>query len=140
MEQDALTLLNGLISKQKLLLEAFHTCFPEADDLLLSVPRSGVITCDNVLWEFQKHGSGIIFREVLTGIEIDVDSHVEIQDAVDGWRLSTYFQSLNLDFVNHFNRTYDTDDEGVRELLSDLILAGILEPFSDSHKLLRIKK
>jgi len=138
MEQEALPLLFELVRKQKLLLGAFRDCFPGTDSLLLSVPRSGNLICEDVFWEFQKHGTGIIFRELLTGIEIDVSSHLEVQDAVDGWRVATHLQSLKIDCVTFCERSYQSDDEGVRELLADMLLAGVIEPFSSSHNLLRI--
>jgi hypothetical protein len=62
---------------------------------LLKIPKSVLINTLQETWEFQKHGSGILFKGNESGKVID--AHREIIDhseAFDSWRLSQYFESL----------------------------------------------
>ena len=62
--------------------------------LLLDFPKEGEVCLDARRWRFVKHGLGVRFVEVETGIVVDVDSDlVAAPTAVSAGRLAQYAES-----------------------------------------------
>lgn len=61
---------------------------------LLSVANAGRVVAEGSTWSFSKHGSGVRFKSVPSGIVVDVHNEFQRPDLFDHWRLRTYFGSL----------------------------------------------
>lgn len=140
MDQNAIELVNEFIQQQIYLCDAFFARFPDTDDLLQGVPRAGNLEINNELWEFRIHGRGVMFRRTLTDAKIDVPSHLNLPDAIDACRLTTYVHSLGIESVSIGDATFTTDDHGIRDLFTHLILAGVLEPLPYAPELATVTK
>lgn len=87
--------IRALLILQSRLMTAFREAHPDVQDwpMLLDCPRSGVIVSDGERWAFQKHGSGLTFRNES---DVVVDMHRGLPDAdiFDAWRLLQYLESV----------------------------------------------
>lgn len=62
--------------------------------LLLDLPRKGEIAAAGGRWCFSKHGLGVRFKEIETGIVVDVDCKIlEAPAAISAGRLAQYLRS-----------------------------------------------
>jgi len=122
--------------QQKLGRVLFESFQPNPE--LTNLPKRGNINNDGELWEFARHGKGVSFRSLKTGVEVDVTEHLELLDSLDSWRFETYCESLEIEIVYFNSRKFVTDSDGLRTLFMELMLAGWLEPVSSSHGLLRL--
>jgi hypothetical protein len=92
---------------------------------LLDFPKNGYIQINSDVWNFTRHGAGIIFfmNGSNTNEIIDAHNNIGCPELVNTWRLSKYF---SLD-----------DESQIRTLLDDMASSGELEKVSD--KLYRLK-
>lgn len=118
--------LNDFAQTQKELIASFcqkYSSSSELSDLfLLKIPKSGLINTSEETWEFQKHGSGILFKGNKSGKVID--AHREILDhseAFDSWRLSQYFESLKYSNIIWESKEFLADDDDDLEKLLELL-------------------
>jgi hypothetical protein len=138
MKADAIDCIRDFVALQQRLCVALREKF-HPDSLLLNLPKEGSVSIGDHFWEFQRHGTGVRFVESATGIEVDVHERLDLSDAVDSWRLVTYFESMNRGVLRISDEEFRVDDEGIRCLLVELIMQGELHPISCSHKLLRLE-
>jgi hypothetical protein len=111
-----------------------------SDLFLLKIPKSDLIDTVEETWEFQKHGSGILFKGNKSGKVID--AHREIIDhseAFDSWRLSQYFESLEYSNIiwesNEFLADDDDDLDKLLELLEEEHIVKLVPSRSKLYEL-----
>lgn len=82
-------------------LEFFHDVAPR-----------GELESGGERWEWSRHGAGVEFTRTKDGVV--VDAHVglaEVPEAIDGWRLSTYLESLGVESVDVEGRFIPSSSE-----------------------------
>lgn len=91
-------LIQQLICYQVALISAFIRLHPGLKDwqFLLDFPKSGEIEIDSHVWIFNKHGSGLLFRNVSTGEVVDVHKHINNMEIFDAWRLEQFLDSVGV--------------------------------------------
>lgn len=116
--------LNDFSQTQKELIVSFFIVYPpiSSDLVWLKIPKSGLIDALQETWEFEKHGSGILFKGNESGKVID--AHREIIDhseAFDSWRLSQYFESLKYSNIIWESSEFLADDDDDLDKLLELL-------------------
>lgn len=95
--------LNKLIQQflcyQVALISAFITLYPDLKyrQFLLDFPKSGEVEIDGHVWVFNKHGSGLLFRNVSTGEVVDIHKYIDNTEIFDSWRLEQFLNSVGID-------------------------------------------
>lgn len=133
--------LNDFIQIQKELIVSFFSIYPHisSDLVWLKIPKSGLIDALEETWEFQKHGSGILFKGNESGKVID--AHREIIDhsgAFDSWRLSQYFESLEYSNIIWESNEFLADDDDLDKLLELLEKEHIVKLVPSRYKLYKL--
>lgn len=87
---------------------------------LFESPSSGSFFGLNEEWHFQRHGIGVCFTNAKS--EVIIDAHrgmLTFPRAFDPWRLSEYFESINLENISYLSKIYNlSDDTDIEELLN----------------------
>ncbi|WP_436621051.1 DUF6896 domain-containing protein [Sorangium sp. So ce136] len=100
---------------------------PNDLDRFSDIERTGNLSVGAQRWSYIRHGAGVSF-EIPGAI---VDAHVGVTlfpDAVDGWRLLQYLESIGVTTLTFDGEHVATDDEKSLEyLLERMEQAGILE-------------
>ncbi|NJO97944.1 MAG: hypothetical protein HC764_19720 [Pleurocapsa sp. CRU_1_2] len=93
-----------------------------SDLFLLKIPKSGLINTLQETWEFQKHGSGILFKGNESGKVIDANREIiDHSEAFDSWRLSQYFESLEYSNIIWESSEFLADDDDDLDKLLELL-------------------
>lgn len=135
--------LNDFTQTQKELIVSLSKKYSsrsrQIDLFLLKIPESGLINTLAETWEFQKHGSGILFKNESGKV---IDAHREIidhSDAFDSWRLSQYFESLKYStIIWESNEFLADDDDDLDKLLELLKEKHIVKLVSSRYKLYKL--
>jgi hypothetical protein len=95
-QEEALNALRRYVQTQTALLSALqdHGSNQPLSVRLFNMPAHGVLICHSQEWQFTRHGSGVLFRELCSGRKVDVPIEVDNPEVFDLWRLGTYFGSL----------------------------------------------
>jgi hypothetical protein len=98
------------------------------DRFLANIPKSGLLTLDGEVWQFKKHGLGVLFEQLSNHLIFDV--HRKIQGCprcFDTWRLVSYFESKNVRSLNVGSRIFSAQDElSLTEMLEELVDSGVV--------------
>ncbi|MVF14714.1 hypothetical protein FT643_21485 [Ketobacter sp. MCCC 1A13808] len=96
-------LIHQLICYQVALISAFAALHPGLKDwqFLLDFPKTGEIEIGGQIWMFNKHGVGLLFRNVSTGEIIDVHKYVDNTEIFDSWRLEQFLDSIGVDYSEY---------------------------------------
>lgn len=91
------------------------------------VERIGTLRIGSQEWKYTRHGAGILF-EIPGAV---VDAHIGLAlfpNAIDGWRLLQYLESIGVSSVAFDGAAVAAnDEEGLERLLEKMEHAGILE-------------
>ncbi|WP_085907767.1 DUF6896 domain-containing protein [Kiloniella majae] len=99
------------------------------DQHLLNVPRTGLIQFRNTEWQYQKHGGGVLFKEVNGKMKIDFHKVEKGENSFDAWGLATYFGALGGDgrkVLKSVGIQKGPYDDQLDQLLSNLADQNIL--------------
>lgn len=141
--KEVLPVIVDFIEIQKQLVSAFiqEHIQNNQSNFLINCPKSGYLNVLNYKWYFQRHGNGVCFSEHESGQVVDVHvKMVEYPDAFDAWRLSQYFESVEIERLTYkIDVIEEVDEENVIEnllkrLLEDKVIQLI--PFPNLYKLL----
>jgi len=129
METTAIQLLHEYGALQERLCDALFDRYPIEDvNLLLDLPKRGILSVGDDLWEFQRHGVGVCFTNI-PAKEI-VDAHVAPATqpgGIDSWRLVQYLESRGIGTLHHETMQYDaTSTESLDAMLEQLCRMGLL--------------
>ncbi len=106
---------------------------------LTMLPKYGQVKIDSGVWNFQRHGSGVLFTEVEGARKIDLHDAMAGDDQVDAWRLATYFGSLGRMgevLVMRFAGTTGTLEERLSGWLECLARQGVLRAENGRYTLI----
>jgi hypothetical protein len=134
--------LNDFTQTQKELIVSFFRRYPpiSSEFSLLKKPKSALIDALQETWEFQKHGSGILFKGNKSGKVIDAHREItEHSEAFDSWRLSQYFESLEYsNIIWESNEFLADDDDDLDKLLELLEEEHIVKLVPSRYKLYKL--
>lgn len=113
-------LIQQLICYQVALMSAFIALYPGLKDwqFLLDFPKSGEVEIDGHVWVFNKHGAGLLFRNVSTGEVVDVHKYIDNTEIFDSWRLEQFLDSVGV----------DPDEYDLADCLVNLKDQGVIKP------------
>ena len=101
------------------------------DEWLIELPREGEVHFDRAVWNFGKHGSGLVFTHEKTRVKIDVTELSVSASWFDEWRLRTYLGSLGNKgskfILSVTKRKNQTLEDGISEWFSFLLKDGVIE-------------
>lgn len=127
---DAIDHLRQFVGLQRLLWQALRERHSGALTAgLPSIPKHGQLAIENEVWEFQRHGSGVLFSEVSGKRRIDLHDAFAGPEKVDPWRLATYFGSLGRTgekLVSRAAGNRGTLEERIGSWLARLASQGVL--------------
>lgn len=104
------------VEYQRALCQAFCEAYPVSDhDFLTDAPKHGSISAADKYWEFTRHGKGLRFETVPSGVVIDVTEGVFTgSEFFDAWRLGEYLESISVKALTFDGKRFDA--ENLREL------------------------
>lgn len=113
---------------QRRLVERFlEVLRPNDLERFSDVERTGTLRVGSQYWSYTRHGAGISFETP----ETTVDAHIGLAvfpNAIDGWRLLQYLESIGVTSLTFEGEAVAADDEKALErLLEKMEQAGILE-------------
>lgn len=127
-------IISEYVIMQDLLCNELRRRYPSVDSPLLTVlPRCGSISIEDSIWEFCKHGAGVMFTSLCGGEVIDVHRYPPIHSKeFDAWRLIQFFESKGIAEVDYKSNTISVEtepciDELLRCLLRDGVIAALDE-------------
>ena len=127
---DPIDHLRLFVHLQRRLWQALRVDCPEPlSPGLTMIPRQGQVTVDGEIWEFQRHGSGVLFRETHGKRKIDLHDAFAGPDQFDTWRLATYFGALGRAGEKLVSQVVPRQvplEERLRLWLDDLVNQGVL--------------
>lgn len=114
------------VLQKKLSSLLFETYGVPEDRLLTNLPSSGMLTLDDCAWKFQKHGVGVRFEDLSSGVVVDAHEHIECcPECFDTWRLALYFESWNVRALNIGPTNYNAEEEeSLAAMLTKLVEIG----------------
>ncbi|MBS1910959.1 MAG: hypothetical protein JST22_03140 [Bacteroidetes bacterium] len=126
---DSMQLLHEYAALQERLCDALFDRYPIEDtNLLLDLPKQGIMAVGDDVWEFQRHGLGVCFTNPSTN-EV-VDAHVDLADhrgGIDAWRLIQYTESKGIEALTHEGTEFDaTQLSSLETMLEQLSHMGVL--------------
>jgi hypothetical protein len=133
-------LLEEYVSLQAKLHQAFQNKFGEVKDkFLTSIPKTGELSVEDLKWDFQKHGSGVIFTNKKTNVKIDVHEMFVASNLFDQWRLRIYIGSLGkrgVKFISSATKKKNINlDENIKEWFSILLKEGQIEKLDSYYRI-----
>jgi hypothetical protein len=135
-------LLEEYVSLQEKLCQTLQKKFGEVKDkFLTSIPKSGELCVEGLKWNFQKHGSGVLFTNNKTNVKVDIHEMFVASNLFDQWRLRIYIGSLGkkgVKFISSATGKKDINlDENIKKWFSILLKEGTIEKIDSYY---RIKK
>lgn len=96
---------------QRALCRAFRESYPVVDhDLLTDAPKFGAVTALDKYWEFTRHGKGLRFEEITSGVVVDVTEGVfTSSEFFDAWRLGEYLESISVESLTFEGERFDAE-------------------------------
>lgn len=97
-ENQLLKIISDYIIIQSRILSVFFSEYPNSlsgEYLFENCPRKGKIMVDGSKWSFRRHGAGISFDNLSSGVEVSAHVHPDDPNHIDAWRLKLYMESLN---------------------------------------------
>lgn len=96
---------------QRALCRAFRESYPVVDhDLLTDAPTYGAVTALDKYWEFTRHGKGLRFEEIPSGVVVDVTEGVfTSSEFFDAWRLGEYLESISVESLTFEGERFDAE-------------------------------
>lgn len=132
--------LQAYVAAQHILIKTLKNTYVCHAPLFEDVPKRGLLSVNDELWEFQKHGSGVSFTEVAT--KKSIDAHTEMisyPEGFDAWRLVQYFESIHVNFVDYKSNLFNvTQERNLANLLECLCQDGLLIPLKSNSKIFRL--
>lgn len=116
---------------QRALCHAFQGSYSIGDrEFLTDAPKHGAVTVLNDYWEFTRHGAGLRFHAVSSGIVIDVTNGVfTSSEFFDAWRLCEYLESISVDSLTFEDKRFDADaSREIGHLLQLMTARKLLAP------------
>lgn len=103
--------------------------------LLLNIPRSGLLMLNGEMWEFKKHGAGVLFKQLSSGAIFDVHRHVQFcPECFDAWRLTQYFESKGIHALKFGSLVVDAQDESaITAMLVELVNSGKIASWENTE-------
>lgn len=97
---------------------------------LLDFPNSGELEIDGESWSFNKHGSGLLFRNNQTGLVVDIHKDISNPYQFDSWKLEQFIESskYNVDVDTLDNELKNLSDNDV--IIEDSEKKGVFELIS----------
>ena len=136
---EILALIKIYINKQVTVCSHFLQSYKDkiSGEITFDSPKKGLIEVKGEIWDFQKHGCGYRFISHDTKECLEAHRGMLTDPAgFDAWRLSWYFESINLKFIDSPRGKINTEDEdAIRNTLNEMCDLGILER-SKNHNLL----
>jgi hypothetical protein len=106
-------------------------------EVLLGLPKSGIIVLEEQSWTFRRHGAGVGFKRNRDGIEIE--AHVRpfsLSRGIDAWRLLLFLESSGAKRLIADDQAFDvTSLEAVQTMLESLANSGTLEVADDAKRI-----
>ena len=98
------------------------------DRFLANIPWSGLLKMDGEVWQFKKHGLGVLFEQLSNHVILDVHRNIQAcSTCFDTWRLAQYFESKGVLSLNVGSKVYAAQEElSLANMLGDLVDAGII--------------
>lgn len=126
--RDAVPVVLEFCDLQRRLVERFLEDVHSNDlERFSDIQRTGTLRVGAQQWSYTRHGAGVSFEMPGT----TVDAHVGLAlfpDAVDGWRLLQYIESIGVATLTFAGELIAADDEkSLERLLERMEQAGILE-------------
>jgi hypothetical protein len=109
-----------------------------ADKRLGFLPKKGSVTLRGELWTYQKHGTGVCFKNTISGAEVDASEHLESPSAFDAWRLEAYCISIKLKHIRYGAEKHRTSGREINSLLKILMENGVLVSSASSVRLVEL--
>jgi hypothetical protein len=122
-----------LIYLQQQLQMSVINQYPDVKDYdhFLDIPKKGMLDLiENGKWDFNKHGTGLVFKRRFDALEIDMaEGFKDFPDAIDVWRISFFVESR---LVKSNPKKYTDFDfhEAIKPIFDELINTGFLEKIS----------
>jgi len=107
-------------------------------DALRELPWEFDITCNGDVWKCRRHGNGIWFENRSTGIVIDAHKNIELHEAFDAWRLSTFLESKKIKSYSVSNIDFGSTEREIESALQALLSESFIEVDKETN-LMRIK-
>jgi hypothetical protein len=120
-----LIVIQQYVALQKQLLHALRIQFDLPQGIagaLDQLPRRGEVNLTGMIWDFTRHGSGVLFRNRASGCRVDIPERVDDPAVIDEWRLGTYFRSMGKAGMKQLHRAI-----GQRGLPAEDSVALLLE-------------
>lgn len=83
---------------------------------LIDFPKSGELEVNGEFWSFNKHGSGLLFRNNSTGVVVDIYKNISKPRQFDSWRLEQFIDSSQ----------FEIDDKTLVTELVSLVNKGVI--------------
>jgi hypothetical protein len=108
---------------QRALCRAFQESYPVRDrDFLTDAPKCGTVTALDKYWEFTRHGKGLRFEAVPSGVVVDViEGAITDSEYFDAWRLCEYLQSVSVESLTFEGERFDAETSREIERLLQLM-------------------
>jgi hypothetical protein len=123
---------------QRALCRAFRDSYPVGDhDFLTDAPKHGAVTALDKYWEFTRHGKGLRFEAVPSGVVVDVTEGVfSDSEFFDAWRLGEYLESLSVESLTFEGERFDAETaREIERLLELMISRNLLSKHPDGREL-----
>jgi len=114
------------ITQGRLCAALFKEYGAPEDRFLTNIPSSGLLTFDDPVWRFKKHGVGVLFEHLSSHTLFDVHQHICVcPTCFDTWRLVQYFESKGIHSLNVGSKIFQAQDEdSLAEMLAELVNIG----------------
>lgn len=124
---EATLVLKEYVTVQGKLCVALFTKYGDAKDrYLTNIPLSGLLELEGEVWNFKKHGLGVLFERLSDHSIVDVHRHIDsCPMCVDPWRLVQYLESKQILRLNVGAKIFDAQDEkSLGDMLDELLRVG----------------
>ena len=128
------TLIRGYIDLQKDLIVGVKDVVDAEDwQYLTDVPSSGSVLRDGKIWNYQVHGTGILFKS--GNVIVDANSYLDLKPCIfDTGRLVDFALSLEFERVEWAGQSFPLDYHEMRKIIGLLCQKDIVREYPSAER------